>query len=287
MLFATGAALVAPAAARALELKRLAGKRVLFFTKSTGFQHSAIARKGDELGYAEKVLTDLGKSHDFEVICSKDGGLFEPKSIDQFNAFVFYTTGVLTQKDGGTDKQPPMTETGLKAFLDAIQSGRAGFCGVHSATDTQALADDKGPDDPYTAMIGGRFNGHGAQQVAELIVADRKFPGAENIPDGFKINDEWYSQKYQPKDLHAILIHDTKNMKGDDYKRPNYPQTWARKHGDGRVFHTSMGHREDVWDNPIFQGLVMGGLMFATVQVDPDITPNCEKMCPDYLTLEK
>ena len=29
-------------------------------------------------------------------------------------------------------------------------------------------------------------------------------------------------------------------------------------HGKGRVFYTSMGHREDVWDNPLFQNLLLG-----------------------------
>ena len=45
-------------------------------------------------------------------------------------------------------------------------------------------------------------------------------------------------------------------MKGTTYERPNYPETWARMHGKGRVFYTSMGHREDVWENPMYQGLL-------------------------------
>ena len=32
--------------------------------------------------------------------------------------------------------------------------------------------------------------------------------------------------------------------------------TWARSYGKGRVFYTSMGHREDVWENPKYQGLL-------------------------------
>ena len=32
--------------------------------------------------------------------------------------------------------------------------------------------------------------------------------------------------------------------------------TWARSFGKGRVFYTSMGHREDVWENPKYQGLL-------------------------------
>ena len=31
-------------------------------------------------------------------------------------------------------------------------------------------------------------------------------------------------------------------------------------HGQGRVFYTSLGHREDMWTNPFFQGIAQAGL---------------------------
>ena len=67
-------------------------------------------------------------------------------------------------------------------------------------------------------------------------------------------------------------------MKGFEYERPNFPATWARKHEKGRVFYTSMGHREDVWKNPIFQDLLLGGLAWACGNVDADVTPNIDKV---------
>ena len=48
-------------------------RRVLFFTKSAGFEHSAIKREGDALSYAEQTLVDLGKQHGFDVHATKDG----------------------------------------------------------------------------------------------------------------------------------------------------------------------------------------------------------------------
>ena len=100
MLLATGAALLAPLpSARACAAEE---KKVLFFTKSSGFQHSVITRKGDKLGHAEQILTEIGKEHGFEVVASKDGRLFDPDKIGQWDAFVFETTGDLTTP--GTDK---------------------------------------------------------------------------------------------------------------------------------------------------------------------------------------
>ena len=58
------------------------------------------------------------------------------------------------------------------------------------------------------------------------------------------------------------------------YQRPNFPMTWARPYGKGRVFYTSMGHREDVWENPMYQGLLLGALGWATGRVDANIEPN-------------
>src|SRR5690349_209672 len=76
-----------------------ARKKVLFFTKSAGFQHSVITRPEDEpnkLAYAEQILTDLGARNGFDVTCSKDGTIFTPESIAKFDVFAFYTTGDLT-----------------------------------------------------------------------------------------------------------------------------------------------------------------------------------------------
>ncbi len=287
MLLATGAALLGPAVANQLRAEGPT-KKVLFFTKSSGFQHPAIARDGDQLGHAEKLLQDLGRQHGFEVTCSKDGRLFDPDKIGQWDAFVFYTTGDLTTP--GTDKQPPISADGLKAFFDRIRSGKAGFVGVHSATDTfgkHRKAPGEECDDPYIQMIGGHFNGHGLQQEAELTVTDPHFPGAGEFPKTFKIKDEWYSQKCQTDDLHVIIKHNTQGMQGADYQRPDFPQTWAKKYSDGRVFYTSMGHREDVWTNPLYQGLVLGGLAWASGKVEADITPNASRVTPHFQSLEK
>ncbi|MGE3821639.1 MAG: ThuA domain-containing protein [Isosphaeraceae bacterium] len=256
-------------------------KKVLFFTKSSGFQHSVITRKGGELSHAERILTEIGKVHGFEVTCSKDGTMFEPDQIGRWDAFVFETTGDLT-KEGPHKDGPPISADGMKAFLDAIHGGK-GFVGVHCATDTFGNHRGQGADDPYIKMIGGHFGGHGPQQLAKLIVADQNFPGAMSFyKDSFMITDEWYNNIYLADDLHVIYTQVTEGMKGADYDRPNYPETWARNHGEGRVFYTSMGHREDVWANPSFQVLLLGGLAWASGRIDADVTPNVTSATPGY-----
>ena len=138
-------------------------KKVLFFTKSSGFPHSVVTRQKGELALAEKTLIELGKKHGFEVTASKDGSLLEPDKIGQWDAFAFFTTGNLLVP--GTDKTTALSEAGEKALYDAIRGGK-GFISFHSATDTfgHHAPRDKGGEDPYIQMIGGEFNGHGPQQ---------------------------------------------------------------------------------------------------------------------------
>jgi len=282
MLFAAGAAaLGAGPLSRLASAQKGGTKRVLFFTKSSGFQHSVITRKGDEPSLAEKILTDVGKQHGFEVVASKDGRLFDPDKIGQWDAFAFETTGVLTTMGEHQDGHP-MSEDGKKAFLDAIHGGK-GFIGMHCATDTFHSKGDE--IDPYIKMIGGEFIIHGAQQKANILVIDGHFPGAEPYGHEQTVLDEWYALKNMPSDLHVIMAYDTKTMQGKMYERPNFPETWARMHGKGRVFYTSMGHREDVWENPNYQGLLIGALNWATGKVDADVAPNVEKATPGYKEL--
>jgi type 1 glutamine amidotransferase len=129
-------------------------------------------------------------------------------------------------------------------------------------------------------MLGGEFIKHGAQQKSMMRVADPKFPGLKTAGTGFELHEEWYSLKDFPKDLHVILVQETADMKGNEYKRGPYPATWARLHGKGRVFYTSMGHREDVWTNPVFQEILFGGIAWAVGNVKADVSPNLAKAAP-------
>ena len=243
-------------------------RKVLFFTKSTGYQHSVIDRHGtDGPAYAERILIGLGRQHGLDVTASKDGRLFTPAGLAPFDAFVFYTTGDLTQP--GTDHQPPMPANGKTALLDAVAGGK-GFVGIHSASDT--FHSHGTAVDPYLAMLGAEFVPHGKQQEATQHVVDPKFPGAPAAD--FKLFEEWYPFVHLAPDLHVILMQETHGMQGSMYQRPPYPSTWARHHGKGRVFYTSMGHREDVWTDDVFTSLLMGGLAWGVGAVEADVTPN-------------
>lgn len=264
-----------------------ATKHILFFTKSAGYEHSAIKHgPNGEPSPAEKVLQELGPKNHFDFTFSKDGRIFTPENMQKFDAFFFYTTGDLTTEGG--DHNPAMSKEGKAAFLEAIHNGK-GFIGTHSATDTFHSPGYESPQgryknsetvDPYIQMIGGEFIIHGEQQPAHMIVADSKFPGISGVPEDFKVKEEWYALKNFAPNLHVLLVEDTTGMKGPMYQRPHYPATWAHMYGQGRVFYTNMGHREDVWTNPVFQSVLVGGLNWVVHNADADATPNLQQVTP-------
>jgi type 1 glutamine amidotransferase len=260
--------------------------KLLVYTHSEGFQHSVVApAKGKSKCLVEEVLTELGSKHGFDITHTKDGRIFLPETLKEFDAFFFQTQGDL-MKEKSQDGQPPMTAEGKKALLDAIAAGK-GFAGCHCASDTFHSPGHRNGDfvrqptlDPYIEMLGGEFIRHGQQQKSWMRVVDPKFPGTEDVKD-FQLTEEWYSLKNFAPDLHVILVQDTKGMHNEDYQRPNYPATWARMHHKGRVFFSSMGHREDVWTNPTFQQLLVGGLSWVFGDVNADVTPNIKETAPN------
>jgi type 1 glutamine amidotransferase len=166
-------------------------------------------------------------------------------------------------------------------FFKWIEGGGA-FIGMHSATDTFKTFE------PYYDMIQGTFNGHGAQVPAALINADKTHPANAPLPEEWKIDQE---------EMYLIKNHDRAKLRALLYMRhhPNkpeeagyFPVAWNRQAGKGRVFYTSLGHREDLWSddpnlkdrkNPVetsklYQQHILGGIKWALGLAEGSSTPN-------------
>jgi len=263
-------------------------RKILFFTKSSGYEHEVISWAKGQPSFAEKELLVLGMENNWEFTFSKDGSKFSPEYLAQFDALLFYTTGDLC--DLGRDKNPPMTLAGKQAIFDFVRGGK-GFIGTHSTSDTFHTDNEsqKGPEryvnhcekaDPFVKFLGAEFIIHGKQQVAKNTVIDPTFPGFEKVGESFSFQEEWYSLKDYNSDIHALTLIDAPAMDGTMYQRPPYPNCWARNEGKGRIFYTAMGHREDVWTNPIYRQILVGGIKFALGDAKGDTTPNLTKVAP-------
>lgn len=263
---------------------------VLFFTRSEGFEHLPVHRTGNALSHADKVLTEMGKKAGFAVECTKDGRVFDG-NLDGYDAIAFYTCGNLTRPS--IDGAPAMTVRGKQKLLEAIAAGK-GFVGFHSTSGTfqspGKLTEPQKDRDPFIAMLGGEFLGHGPEQERSLLITSM-FPGIRDLgcAEGLSFTDEWYALKNFAPDLHVILVLEPDGMQGDCYRRPPFPIVWARQHGKGRVFYNALGHREDIWTNPFFQAITLGGMAWVLGTVKADIPPNMARVTPqaNQLTLRK
>ncbi len=272
--------------------------RVLYFSKSSGWEHDVVKRLNGQSSYTEKLLAELGPKHDLEFTFSKDGSLFAPDYLAKFDVVMFYTSGDLLTV--GTDGHPAMTPAGKQALLDFVAGGR-GIVVVHSGSDTFHTGEKGGGNPPiriqrfrnygdaaddYIKLLGGEFMRHGPQQVAKARVIDPAFPGCAELGAAVECLEEWYSLKEFAMDLHVLLVLETAGMEGIDYQRPSFPLAWARPQGKGRVWFNAMGHREDVWTNPEFQAMLVGGIEWTGGRKSADIAPNLKRVAPDAMTLQ-
>ncbi|MEO8425505.1 MAG: family 16 glycoside hydrolase [Verrucomicrobiota bacterium] len=242
-------------------------KHLLLVTVTYGFPHSSIPT-------AENVLTVLGvQSGLFTVDIVRSGprpkdkaeeakwedtarrALAEKMSVDalkQYDGVIFAnTTGDLPLPD-------------KDAFIQWIKSGKA-FIGMHSCSDTF----HEYP--PFIEMLGGEFLTHHAQARVDCLNQDPRHPATLHFGPAFNILDEIYLLKNFRRDgVHGLLTldkHPNTGMPGD------FPIAWCKTFGKGKIFYTSLGHREDVWTNDAYQKHLLGGIKWALGLESGNSTP--------------
>jgi len=263
-----------------------APKHVLVVTTTLGFRHSSIPT-------AEKVLGELAQSSkDFTVeyarvepndpqykgadgkpdkakieaaIKEVIGAKMSPEALKNYDAVIFAnTTGDLPIPD-------------KEAFLNWIKSGK-GFVGMHSASDTFHNYS------PFIEMIGGEFKTHGPQVEVDAINQDKECPACRHLPGTWTIFDEIYQLKnFDRSKVHGLL---TLDKHPNDKTPGDYPIAWIKEYGQGRVFYTSLGHREDIWDpnwkgdrknseeiSQQYQQHILGGIKWALGLEKADAKP--------------
>jgi len=262
------AALLVPVVAQGQE-----PKKILLVTVTVGFPHSSIAT-------AEKVLKEMGEKSGSFVISDIVGSgprpryksqekaweqtikqdlaeKMSPSELKKYDAIIFAnTTGDLPVPDKA-------------AFLQFIKDGKA-FIGMHSASDTFHGSD--GSVDPFIEMLGGEFLSHGPQVGVECINEDPQHPACAHIEGSWKIKMEeiYLLKNYHREKVHSLLSlekHPNNNTPG------HFPIAWCKNYGKGKVFYTSLGHREDVWESQEYQKHVLGGIRWALGQAPGSAEP--------------
>ncbi|MFQ5748457.1 MAG: ThuA domain-containing protein [Planctomycetota bacterium] len=227
--------------------------RILVYTVSAGYVHQVARRPSPGEPSLVEASFQKWAAEDprFEVVVSRDAGMFTPEKLAGFDAVFFYTTGEL-----------PIPEEGRRALIDFVRQG-GGFAGAHCAADT--LYKDPG----YGRMLGAWFDGHPWHQEVQVIVEDRLHPATRHLEGEFRITDEIYQfgPPYDRRRLHVLLRLDVDsvNLKVPGVHRTDrdFALAWTRREGRGRVFYTALGHPGEVWKDPRFKDLLVEGVLWA------------------------
>jgi len=213
-------------------------KKVLIFTKTTGFRHSSIPK-------GVRTVQQLLSREGIRSTHSEDVNLFHQDSLQQFDAVIFLsTTGDLFN-----DKQK-------LAFQQFIRSGK-GFVGIHAASDTEF-------NWPwYGRLVGAYFSDHPEVQEAHIEVKDSRHLSTKHLPKVWVHRDEWYNFKDLYKEgLHILLNLDETSYQGGKMGK-FHPVAWCQKFEGGRSFYTALGHTDESFDSELFQKHLLGGIRYA------------------------
>ncbi len=251
-------------------------RKVMVYTRASGFVHSSIS-----LGAA--TVAALGeKTGAYKVTkITDDPAVFD--NLSEYDAIVLMsTTGDFLQvtKDADAeviksskDKEPERK----KALIDFVHSGK-GLVGVHAATDAYH-GGNKWPE--YNELIGGVFLKHPYSKITIKIDDPSSAINAQFKGQEFEFTDEIYvftPQSFSRDRLRVLLSIDVEKSMLKEKARDDqdYAVAWIQQHGNGRVFYTLLGHREDTFQNPLSLQYFLAGMQYALGDLKADATPSAK-----------
>ena len=223
-------------------------RKVLVYSHPSGFKHSSIPTGVKGL----RVLAE--KTQAFEATFTLETKEFTSEGLKKYDAIIFNNT---------THVQKAFTEKSQRdAILNFIKNGKA-FIGFHAASDGGMSQWQE-----YTDMIGGCFAGHpwNAGGKWPFFVEDSGHPVNQAFQEKeFMFSDEIYQYKAYDRSKLRILIglDSVKTDKKGNSKTNDYPVSWVRSYGKGRVFYSNFGHNKATWWTPFMLQHFLDGIQWA------------------------
>lgn len=230
---------------RATEGKVLHQRRILVFSRTTGFRHGSIPD-----GW--RCFDGLASEHGFDVRITEDPAYFTDRALATFDAVVFLnTTG-----DVLDDEQ--------QAAFERFVGADGGFMGVHSASDTEY-------EWPwYGELVAAYFKSHPQIQPAIVRVEDGTHASTTMLPAEWARRDEWYNFRVSPRaSVRVLLSLDQDSYEGSEMPLDSgHPIAWCHTEAGGRAIYTAGGHTNASYTEPLFREHLFGALSWAAGWVD-------------------
>jgi uncharacterized protein len=148
----------------------------------------------------------------------------------------------------------------LAPVIEAVASG-VGLAGCHGG-----MCDAFRNETEWQFMTGGQWVAHPGNDGTPYVVNIRKncsSPLVDGLED-FPVKSEQY---YVHVDPVVNVLATTRFPVAKGYHTTNgevdVPVTWTKMWGYGRVFYTSLGHHDDVFEVPEAQEMMLRGMLWA------------------------
>jgi type 1 glutamine amidotransferase len=248
-------------------------RKFLIFSKTNGFRHGSIP-------IGAKALAMMGEQTGaYTAVHSEDEAMFEPDSLAQFDAVIMLNTSgdVFRPKQWPKDpEQKSMAqqrEVRLKQSLVEFVRGGKGLAGIHAATDTYKNWKE------YNDMMGAAFAGHPWHTEVPIRLLGGDHPLNKVFGgQGFTVTDEIYQFRddtANPSDRRMLLSLDPNWDQIGKGKRKDgfYAISWISTYGDGRTFYCSLGHRNEIYYNPVVLQHYLAGIQYVLGDLACDTEP--------------
>lgn len=247
--------------------------KLLVFSKTNGFRHGSIAS-------GVEAMRQLGSSTGvFEIVHSEDEAMFEPTTLAGFDGVIFLnTTGEVFRpkkmpaEEGAKKETLAREELLKKSLVDFVSKGGA-LIGFHAATDTYKNWGE------FNKMMGGAFAGHPWHTKVSAKNLDVKHPvNAAFGGKDFEVTDEIYQFRdgtANPAERRMLLsVSGTVANLGKGKRKDGfYPISWISEYGKGKTFYCSLGHRDEIYWNPVVLKHYLAGIQFALGDLEADAKP--------------
>ena len=216
-----------------------------FVSTGKGFIH-------DNIADSVAALKELCAKEGLQAEASDDPAVFTEERLKPLKAVVF----------SNSNNEAFATDGQRAALLNYVFNGGA-FMGVHSATGSERKSE------AFKQLLGARFAWHPPLQPFTILVNDRLHPATAHLGATWAWEDEAYVCDCTP-DIHVLLDLDVASLKKSvsekrlaAFANGRYPLAWCRRHGEGRVFYTALGHKKEHYKDEAFRTHLVKGLLWS------------------------
>ena len=231
-------------------------RKVLVFSGADGFVHDAIP-------WGAQALQLLGeKTGAYTATVSDDPAMFDRSRLWEFDA-------VVMNNNCGNPIADPQRRANLLQF---VRSGR-GLVGIHCAAHLDW------PE--YTELLGGYSKDHPWNYQSTVAVQPEEYghPLTQCFAESsFLITEEIFRFEKFSRDASRVLLsidaaHTDCQKPGIAADERDFPLSWIRNYGQGRVFYSAFGHRKENYWRPVILRHWLAGIQFALGDLEADAAP--------------